>query len=88
MTIEINLLAFIGISFWMAGAVVMYVWANGKLRERTSSPTKEENGPQRGAREPEVPKNSGGVKAIRPEEIQEEKEKGFINKMKSIIDDK
>ena len=87
MTIEINLLAFIGISFWLAGAVVMYVWANGKLRERTSTPSKDKNAPRQATDGSEKDTKSGMVKAIRPEEIQEEKDKGFINQMKNIIDD-
>jgi hypothetical protein len=65
----------------MAGAISAYLWVNSKLRRgNDASPTIK---PPQGATRSE---QSGAVRAIKPEEIREEKEKGFINKMKSLIE--
>lgn len=69
----------------MAGAIAAYLWVNGKLRERDSDATPATKTPPVPTRAETPAVKSGIVKAITPQEIKDEREKGFIDKMQDII---
>jgi len=59
------------------GSIIGYMAGSNKLEEKVE---------QVKSKLKKTPPDSGGVKAITPEEIKKEQEKGFIGKMKSIIE--
>jgi hypothetical protein len=70
----------------MTGAIWAYLWVNSRLRARDNEATPIVKPPQEATRAETPPIRSGIVKAITPQEIKDEKNKGFINKMKEIIE--